>query len=250
MNNKDQFTVLPAIDLRAGKVVRLIQGDRSRQKTYYENPGEVAQMWIEAGAIWLHVVNLDGAFGEKGKVNQIALKQIINSVKSWEKNISIQFGGGLRSLSDVEQVIDMGVKRVVLGTAAVNSPKLVSKAIRKFDQERIGLALDARHGHVHTHGWEKETPIDPILLGKDMFELGIRTCVYTNIEMDGGLSGVDLAGTKNFAESTKLNVIASGGISSLDEIRAVRQSGLFGVIIGKALYEGKFKLEEALSYAR
>lgn len=245
-NHNDQFTIFPAIDLRAGKVVRLIQGDPSRQKTYYQNPGEVARMWIEAGASWLHVVNLDGAFGEKGKQNQSALKRIIHSVRSENEKIDIQFGGGLRSLSDIKQAIDTGVSRVVLGTAAVNSPQLVSEAISKFGEDRIGLALDTRHDHVHTHGWEKETPIDPISLGKNMFKLGIRTCVYTNIEMDGGLGGVDLAGTKKFAEGTKLNVIASGGISSLAEIRAVRQAGLSGVIIGKALYEGIFKLEEAI----
>jgi len=250
MNNTGQFTIFPAIDLRAGKVVRLIQGDPSKQKTYYENPGEVARMWIEAGASWLHVVNLDGAIGEKGKENQIALEQIIYNTRRWNSKIDIQFGGGLRTMSDVEKAIDTGVSRVVLGTVAVNSPELVFEAINKYGENRIGLALDAQHGYVHTHGWKKETPIDPVSLGKDMFELGVRTCVYTNIEMDGGLGGVDLAGTKNFAEDTKLRVIASGGISSLDEIRAVRQSGLYGVIIGKALYEGKFGLEGALSYAR
>jgi phosphoribosylformimino-5-aminoimidazole carboxamide ribotide isomerase len=250
MNNTDRFTIFPAIDLRAGKVVRLIQGDPSRQKTYYQNPVEVARMWIEAGASWLHVVNLDGAFGEKGKENQLALEQIIHSATHRNEKIDIQFGGGLRTTSDVEKAMHTGVSRVVLGTAAVNSPQLVSQVISKYPGNRIGLALDARRGYVHTHGWKQETPIDPISLGKDMFKLGVRTCVYTNIERDGGLEGIDLAGTKNFAEVTKLNVIASGGISSLDEIRAVRQSGLCGVIIGKALYEGKFRLEEALSYAR
>ena len=130
----EQFTVYPAIDMRAGKVVRLIQGNPSRQKTYYQNPSEVARMWIESGASWLHVVNLDGAFGEKGNENKIALEKIIHSVRSGNETMNIQFGGGLRSLSDVEQAINTGVSRVVLGTAAVKSPQLISEAIGKFGE--------------------------------------------------------------------------------------------------------------------
>ena len=245
-NSEVQFTIRPAIDLRAGEVVRLIQGDRSRQKTYFQNPGEVAQMWIEAGASWLHVVNLDGAFGENGVENLRALEDIIRSAKNNKRRVNIQFGGGLRAMSDVERAINAGVSRVVLGTAAVKSPQLVSEAINKFGQVHVGLALDARHNLVHTHGWEKSAPVDPITFGKSMYTTGIRTCVFTNIERDGGLQGADIRGSKLFADKTKLEVIVSGGLSSLDEIRLVRKAGLAGVIIGKALYEGKFKLEEAI----
>lgn len=246
-NNPDQFIVYPAIDMRAGHVVRLVHGEKKSQTTYLQDPVEAANMWIEAGAEWLHVVNLDGAFGEKSSQNLQKLSQIVSTCRASDKLVHIQFGGGLRSLKDIQRAIELGISRVVLGTAAVNSPQLIASALEQFNSQHVALALDIRKNRVRIHGWEKETLVNPIILGKRMFEMGVRTCVYTNIEKDGTMLGVDLASTQEYAQKTRLSVIASGGIATIEEIRAVKQAGLNGVIIGRALYEGKIQLEEAIA---
>lgn len=238
------FTVFPAIDLRDGHVVRLKQGDKDRIKAFDLDPSKAAGRWVDQGATWLHVVNLDGAFGEDSNANLLALKQILSAANS---HASVQFGGGLRDLASIDHIFSLGVSRVILGTAAVKNPKLLQEALKTFGSERIVLAVDARDGLVRVSGWKEQTAQTPLSLIKKFLPYGIATVIFTNIRRDGMQQGADIESTKQLSESAKLSVIASGGVASLEDIKAVRNSGLAGVIVGKALYENNFSLLEALS---
>jgi phosphoribosylformimino-5-aminoimidazole carboxamide ribotide isomerase len=237
------FTIFPAIDLRGGKVVRLKQGDPTRQTTYADDPAAVARRWLDAGARWLHVVNLDGAFGERSTANQRALGAILSEVA---EQAQVQLGGGLRTLAAVENALALGVRRVVLGTVAVENPSLVEQALKRFGPQRIVAGIDARQGRVRIRGWGDDSGVDTLTLGSRLFRQGVRTVVFTDIVRDGVGSGVTVQATRNLADSTGLAVIASGGVATLEDIQRVRQAGLAGVIIGRALYEGQIDLEEAL----
>lgn len=238
------FTVFPAIDLRDGHVVRLKQGDKDRIKAFDQDPRNAVERWVEQGAAWLHVVNLDGAFGEDSKANLLALQEILSAANS---HASVQFGGGLRDLASIDHIFSLGVSRVILGTAAVKNPKLLQEALKTFGPERIILAVDARDGMVRVSGWEEQTSLSPLALIQQFLPYGIATVIFTNIRRDGMQQGADIESTKRLSETTKLNVIASGGVASLEDIKAVRNAGLAGVIVGKALYENNFSLSEALS---
>jgi phosphoribosylformimino-5-aminoimidazole carboxamide ribotide isomerase len=240
------FAVFPAIDLRAGRVVRLAQGDPGRQTVYSDDPAKVARQWLASGARWLHVVNLDGAFGERDTENRKALRAVLEATTKVGNMPRVQFGGGLRSLDDVEQAISMGVSRAILGTAAIEAPDLVATAVARFGPDKIVVGIDARDNQVRVRGWSKKTQIDPATLGKELYALGLRLIVYTNIARDGVGSGVDVAATQRLAEATGLRVIASGGVASLKDVERVRSARLSGVIIGRALYEGQIDLKEAL----
>ena len=234
------FTVFPAIDLRHGQVVRLKQGDPARQTTYSHNPAIVARRWLQAGAIWLHVVNLDRAFGEASDENLEALQAVLAT------GARVQFGGGLRSLTDVAAAIELGVQRVILGTAAVEKPEMVQQAVSYFGSGRVAVGIDARQDHVQVRGWAQDTEIDPLTLAKRLRDYGVTTIIVTDISRDGMSKGVNLALARRLAQQTGLAVIASGGVNSLKDVRRIHQAGLQGVIIGRAFYEGKFTLEEAL----
>jgi phosphoribosylformimino-5-aminoimidazole carboxamide ribotide isomerase len=242
----DTFAVFPAIDLRAGKVVRLSQGDPKRQTVYGDDPAEVARQWLAAGAHWLHIVNLDGAFGDQDVKNRKALRAVLEAVAEMDDAARVQFGGGLRSMEDVECAIALGVRRAILGTAAIEAPDLVTEVIARFGAEKIGVGIDVRYNQVHVRGWVQETQVGPITLGKELYAYGLRNVVFTNIAHDGVGSGVDVAAAQRLAEATGLRVVASGGVASLEDVRRVRAAGLSGVIIGRALYEGQIDLKEAL----
>jgi phosphoribosylformimino-5-aminoimidazole carboxamide ribotide isomerase len=237
------FTVYPAIDLRAGKVVRLAQGDATRQTTYHENPAATARHWLEAGAAWLHVVNLNGAFGERDAGNRAALSLILK--QSTALHGKVQFGGGMRSLEQVEQALEMGVSRVILGTAAVQTPEMLAQALQRFDARRVAVALDVRDGLVKTSGWREDSGVTPLTLARQLAVWGVKIVVYTNIARDGMGGGTDIAAARAVAD-LGFEVIASGGVQTLEHVRVVRAAGLSGVIIGRALYEGQVSLEEAL----
>jgi phosphoribosylformimino-5-aminoimidazole carboxamide ribotide isomerase len=241
------FTIYPAIDLRKGRVVRLMQGDPTRQTDYYDDPAVAARRWLEAGARWLHVVNLDGAFGESGDKNLAALEAILETAAGFTPTALVQFGGGLRSLENIQRALTVGVSRVMLGTMAVENPDLAARALSQYGPERIGLAMDARDGEVQVRGWQSGAGLDPLSLGRQFYEMGLRTCAYTDVNRDGGGAGINLAATERFARATGLAVIASGGADSLEDVRLARGAGLSGIIIGRALYEGRIDLQEALA---
>jgi len=243
------FTIFPAIDLRHGRVVRLQQGDPERETQFSTDPPAVGQRWLDAGAQWLHVVNLDGAFAEKGTANWPALTQLAALTGQAQMSGRIQFGGGLRTMADIERALDNGAHRVVLGTAAVENPALLATAIDRFGPGAILAGIDARDGEVRTHGWQAGSGLSTVAFGRRLATLGVKTVVHTDIGRDGIMTGVNATASAELAHKTGLGVIASGGVASLTDIRrcaALHRDGVVGVITGRALYEGRFTLEEAL----
>lgn len=236
--------VYPAVDLRGGKVVRLKEGDPDRQTVFSEDPVAVVKDWVKAGANWVHMVNLDGAFNVSNDNSRI-----LESVA--ELNIKIQFGGGLRSIKDVRNALDSGADRVVLGTAAVENPDMAAEAVERFGADAICVALDAREGKIATHGWQKITDLTPIEFGRELENRGVVHALYTDVHRDGNLSGVNVHDTIALGRETGLKVIASGGVSAMTEIHQLARSQVVaGVVIGMALYEERLSLGEALLAAR
>jgi phosphoribosylformimino-5-aminoimidazole carboxamide ribotide isomerase len=233
--------VYPAIDLRGGRVVRLVQGDPARETVHSDDPLATAQRWRDAGAGWLHVINLDGALG--GASSNLAILAQLAQV-----GLPIQFGGGLRSPEDTQQALEAGAARVILGTLAVRQPDAAGEAVRRFGPEAVAVALDAQGGRVATHGWQEQSDWTPVGLGQRFADMGVRHALYTDISRDGGLTGVNVEATARLARETGLSVIASGGVASLDDVRALAatKAGIAGVVIGKALYTGAFTLEDAI----
>ncbi|MBN2085359.1 MAG: 1-(5-phosphoribosyl)-5-[(5-phosphoribosylamino)methylideneamino]imidazole-4-carboxamide isomerase [Anaerolineales bacterium] len=244
MKEQQGFTVYPAIDLRGGKVVRLAQGDPRRQTVYGDDPLEMARRWQAEGASWLHVVNLDGAFGETASANEIALSEILQT------GLKVQFGGGIRDISGIQRALNAGISRVVIGTAAIENPSLIDVAMRIYSPEKVIVGIDAQAGSVKTRGWKQDSKLDAVALGRRIYAQGVRWCVFTDIERDGVSTGVNIPATVNLARETGLQVIASGGVSSLRDVEAAARSGLPGIIIGRALYEGAFTLRAALDSAK
>lgn len=241
-----EFVVYPAIDLRGGKVVRLKQGDPSKETIYDDDPRSTAQRWLKIGAKWLHVINLDGALEESDSANLAALKIILDVATQTIPRRQIQYGGGIRSLADVERTLSMGVDRIILGTVAIHSPETLEQAVETYGSEKIAIAIDVYDGKVKVRGWQQQTDQDPVSLSKKLENLGVKTLIYTNIAHDGVGTGVDVTMTRRLAEETGMNVIASGGVNSLEDVNKVKAAGLDGLIIGRALYDGNVSLEEAL----
>lgn len=238
--------VLPAVDIRNGKCVRLTQGDFRKEIVYSDFPEDQALKWQEAGAKYLHVVDLDGA-KEGHLVNIFAIKKILDAV-----NIPIEVGGGIRTMNDMEALLDMGVSRVILGTVAVEKPELVRDAADTFGGENIIVGIDAREGVVAVHGWGDTGYMKADELSMRIGDYGISTIIYTDISRDGTLAGVEAEKFAEIAEKSGISLIASGGVKSLDDIRELKKyeaSGIIGVIVGKALYEGKLDLAEAVKIA-
>ncbi len=234
----NSFTIFPALDLRRGKVVRLAQGDPARQTTYGDDPLAWAERWKSQGAQWLHVVNLDGAFGEESAANLQALKSLL------PLGMRLEFGGGVRDQAMVRKVLNLGVERVCLGTAAIQDPALVDWAVTEFGSSRLAADIGLRDGQVMLKGWQEPTPLAAVELGQRFRCQGLEWCVLTDVRRDGTGAGVNLQLAVELKEATGLQVVASGGLSRLEEIQAARQSGLAGVILGRALYEGKILLQD------
>jgi phosphoribosylformimino-5-aminoimidazole carboxamide ribotide isomerase len=238
------FVLYPAIDLRAGKVVRLQEGDPARMTAYSEDPAETAQTWLETGARWLHVVNLDGAFGESDNTNHIALRNILRVAKGFDA--SVQFGGGIRSADAIEAALSLGVSRVVLGTVAIENPDIVASALMKFGADQIAIGIDARDGLARVRGWKENSGIPATDLAIQMRNLNLRTVIFTDVSRDGLGKGLNIAATRELADVSGLDVIASGGVRTVEDVMAARDASLAGVIIGRALYEGAIDLKSAL----
>lgn len=238
------FTIYPAIDLRGGRVVRLKQGRAENETVYSDEPARIANRWAQQGAEWLHVVNLDGAFGASSRLNTNALENILAAV-----DIPVQFGGGLRDLESMRRAFAMGVARVILGTAAIEHPEIVPHAVQEFGADRVALAIDARDGIVATHGWEQGSGIEAKEFGKRMRAYGVTRAIVTDIARDGMQQGIDANAMADFVLATGLRVIASGGVASIDDVRnllRVHAIGIEGVIVGRALYTKAFSLSAAL----
>lgn len=234
------FTIYPAIDLRGGKVVRLKEGDPARMTSYSDDPAEMAKRWIDAGSTWLHVVNLDGAFGESDNANRAALEAIL------KLGVRIQFGGGMRSLDSIEAALSLGVSRVVLGTIAIEQPEIVRDALTRFGAERIAVGIDARDGLVRTRGWKDNSGVPALDLALQMSSFGLATVIFTDVSRDGLGSGLNIPATRELSEKSGLDVIASGGVHTIADVKAAKDAGLSGVIIGRAIYDGTVDLNEAL----
>ena len=241
------FSIYPAIDLRNGKVVRLKEGDPARLTYYSDEPSEVARRWLDMGAPWLHVVNLDGAFGEHDAINVAALQSILEVAKDF--NAQVQFGGGLRSIHSIQQALDLGVDRVVLGTVAVEQPDVLANALAQFGADQIAAGIDAKDGIVRVRGWKDDSGISAGELSLSMRAIGLRTAIFTDIGRDGLGSGLNIDATRTLADVSGLHVIASGGVRTLDDVMAARDAKLSGVIIGRAIYDGSLDLQEALNEA-
>lgn len=231
--------ILPAIDIKDGRCVRLYQGDYSKVTTYDDDPIQVALRWQEAGAQWLHVVDLDGA--RQGEpVNAELIKRIRAAT-----TMHIEVGGGMRSLAYIEQVLSLGVERVILGTVVLTNRPLLLEAVARW-RERIVVGLDARDGFVATAGWYDTSQVKATTLAAEMCALGVSRIIYTDIARDGLLQGPNLAALAEMQRAASCPLIASGGVSSLDDLRALAKLDVEGVIVGKALYTGAIDLAEAV----
>jgi len=233
--------VLPAIDLKAGEVVRLKQGDFERKTVYSQNPLEIAEDFAAQGAEWLHLVDLDGASAGESK-NFNVIKKI-----AAETELKIQTGGGIRKKEDVKHLLDLGVKRAIIGTLAVKDPETLSEIIEEFGAESILVSIDARDGKVATSGWLEESEKDMLDFAKEMEALGVKYILYTDIGRDGMLSGPDFAGLKKLKKETDLKIIASGGISSNQDLYNLAAADFYGAITGQAIYQGQVDIKEFLS---
>jgi phosphoribosylformimino-5-aminoimidazole carboxamide ribotide isomerase len=230
--------VFPAIDIRDGKCVRLIQGRIDQQTIYFQDPVEVAKLWQSQGATYLHVIDLDGAFGQSKK-NRKVIADIVRQC-----TIPIQVGGGVRSLEDAKELLDAGVKRVIVGTVAIKNPKLLNDLLLLY-KERVVVSLDCLDGFVQVEGWTDGSSIDAFAFAQTLKKQGVNTIVYTDISKDGMLQGPNFEQLSRI-QMSGLNVIASGGISSLDDVIKVKDMGIYGVIVGKALYENRINLKELM----
>lgn len=234
------FSVLPAIDLSGGEVVRLVQGEPDRRIDYDVSPASAAQRFHEAGADWLHVVDLDGAFKRADDANQAALASILAT------GAHVQLGGGLRALEDIEHVLNLGVGRVVVGTMAAERPEELARTLTRFGPERVLVAIDARAGRLQSHGWTRDEAPPLHEFAEGLAARGVERVIYTSADRDGTGRGLDLATAREIQDKAGVATIVSGGVGELADVRRAQERGLAGVIIGRALHDGRISLEEAL----
>jgi phosphoribosylformimino-5-aminoimidazole carboxamide ribotide isomerase len=232
--------IIPAIDVRNGRCVRLYQGNFDQETVFSDDPVEVALHWQSLGAPRIHIVDLDGAFS--GEVYNL---EIITEIAS-AVLIPTQLGGGIRKLETIEKMLKAGIERVILGTAAVEDEGLVKQACQRF-QESIIVGIDARDGYVSTHGWRQETKLKAIELARSMIKLGVRRFIYTDINRDGTLTEPNFSATAELINAIKAPIIASGGVSSLNHLKMLKSLGVEGAIVGRALYTGDIDLKQALA---
>ena len=232
--------ILPAIDLRDGKCVNLIQGIAEKETVFSNSPVEMAKQWQEESAEYLHLVDLDGAF-QRVSANLDIVREIVA-----ELSIPVQLGGGIRSLEQVDNVLALGVDRVILGTAALKQPNLVKEACKEYGK-RIAVGIDAKDGMVATHGWLEVSEKSAVEFAVEMSQ--VQTLIYTDIKSDGMLKGPNVKATKEIVNSVSADVIASGGVTSLHDIEALKNIGATGAIIGRALYTGDLILRDAIGAA-
>ncbi|WP_066720575.1 1-(5-phosphoribosyl)-5-[(5-phosphoribosylamino)methylideneamino]imidazole-4-carboxamide isomerase [Clostridium sp. Marseille-P299] len=230
----------PAIDIKNGQCVRLRQGQFEDILVYSNSPVGVAKKWEESGASYIHLVDLDGALVGHS-VNDDVIREIASTI-----NIPIQVGGGIRTIKDIENKLNLGVSRVIIGTKAVENPMFVKEIINCFGADKIIIGIDAKNGMVAIQGWEKLSNYNAVSLALEMKELGVKTIIYTDISKDGMLQGPNIEHTKEMVDMTGLEIIASGGVSSMIDLETLSKINVEGVVIGKALYENKIDLKDAI----
>lgn len=238
--------IFPAIDMRGGKCVRLLKGDFKQETVFSDHPEEMAKKWQDQGAEFLHLVDLDGAL--KGKPQNLeAVKKILQTV-----NIPVELGGGIRTMETIDEVLALGVRRVILGSVAVRNPELVKEACAKYG-DRVVVGIDAKDGIVAVDGWGVSGDVEAVTLAKEMKKAGVKTIIYTDISRDGTLAGVNVEATAKLARESGVNVVASGGVKSIDDIKALKpyeKDGIEGVIVGKSIYMGTLDVKEAIAVAK
>jgi phosphoribosylformimino-5-aminoimidazole carboxamide ribotide isomerase len=233
------FTIYPAIDMRGGNCVRLLQGDYNQETVYGDSPFDMASQFAETGAEWIHMVDLDGAKDGK-RVNDRFVIQAAKELKA-----QVQIGGGIRTEADILHYLENGLDRVIIGSIAVSNPEFATEMIRKYGA-KIAVGIDAKDGFVATHGWLDTSKVRAVELGKRFADAGAETFIFTDIATDGTLAGPNIQAVLEMQEATGKTVIASGGVSSLADLKAIAAKGISGAIVGKALYENRFTLDEAL----
>ncbi len=235
--------IYPAIDIKDGKCVRLLRGSFEDVTVYGDNPAEMAKKWEALGGEYIHVVDLDGALKGHG-VNAEAIKEICKAV-----NVPVQTGGGIRTMADIEAKLQCGISRIIIGTKAVSDAEFVKKAVEKYG-DKIVIGIDAKDGKVAIEGWEKTSEFDAVDFAKKMEEIGVKTIIYTDIATDGTLMGPNVSAMAEMVENTNMDIIASGGIGSIEHIKSLAPTGVEGVITGRALYTGNISLPEAVEAGR
>lgn len=229
--------LFPAIDIRDGNCVRLIQGDYDKETIYGDSPKDMALEWEKKGAEYLHLIDLDGA-KTGNSLNQAAIKAVAEAV-----SIPVQVGGGIRSMEIIESHISNGVSRVIIGTAAINDPAFLEEAVKTYG-EKIAVSIDARNGYVATDGWTETSDVKAVDLIMRLEKIGVQTIVYTDIFKDGMLQGPNFEELSTVGDATSIDVIASGGVTTKEDIRRLKEMNMYGAIIGKALYDGNLIFEE------
>ncbi|KZN25016.1 1-(5-phosphoribosyl)-5-((5-phosphoribosylamino)methylideneamino)imidazole-4-carboxamide isomerase [Haladaptatus sp. R4] len=231
------FEVIPAVDMQDGEVVQLVQGEKGTETTYGD-PVDAAQKWIEGGAETLHLVDLDGAF-EGERKNATAVDAILDAV-----DVEVQLGGGIRTVTDAIDLLSRGVDRVILGTAAIENPDIVAEISESFPGS-VMVSLDAKDGEVLVSGWTESTGLDPAEAATRYEDLGAGAILFTDVDVEGQMKGVQTDPVRQVAESVEIPVVASGGVASVDDVRTLRDVGASAVVVGSALYRGEFSLSDA-----
>jgi phosphoribosylformimino-5-aminoimidazole carboxamide ribotide isomerase len=235
--------IFPAIDLKQGKCVRLFKGDMNKATIFNDSPENQAKIFEKNGFKYLHIVDLDGAISGQSE-NENSIKNILKNT-----SIPVQLGGGIRSISQIEKWLDLGISRVILGTIAAKDPQIVIEACKKFP-EKIAIGIDAKNGFVATEGWVKTSEVATLDLAKKFEDSGASAIIYTDISKDGTLQGPDVEGTKNLAQNLRIPVIASGGISNFEDVLKIKdleKSGVIGTIIGRAIYDKKIDIKDLIN---
>ncbi|HSQ53193.1 MAG TPA: 1-(5-phosphoribosyl)-5-[(5-phosphoribosylamino)methylideneamino]imidazole-4-carboxamide isomerase [Acidobacteriota bacterium] len=235
--------VIPAVDIMNGKCVRLVRGDPEKSTVYYENPVEAAQLLENQGAELIHLIDLDAALGSGQNIETI--KNILENI-----NVNVQIGGGIRTLEKADALLNLGAYRVIFGTTAVKNPSLIEEAIKKYDSESIAVAIDEKDGKMAVHGWQNKSEKCYLDFARSFEKMGVGAMIFTPISVDGTLKGPGIEKTVKLAEAVNVPVIASGGVARLEDLVALSETGVEGVVVGTALYEKKFTLEEALEVVK
>jgi len=235
--------IIPAVDIMGGKCVRLVQGDPTKSRVYFNNPLEAAKLFEDRGAELIHLIDLDAAIGS-GQ-NMEAIEKILKNV-----HVKVQIGGGIRTLEKAEALLKLGVHRVIFGTSVIQNPTLIEETVRRYGSLRVAVAIDEKKGKVTFHGWKDISEIDYLDLARSLEAVGVGTIIFTSTSVDGTLKGPQLEKVVRLVETVKVPVIASGGIASLNDLVKLAGTGVKGVVVGTALYEGKFTFKQALEVVK